>query len=146
MGMTKRALALLLLTCSPAYPADRLPSVGEWACATAGMRNFACRSPDDLRRFDQLARSGDFEAEAKWRDKKEGDGQCVRLGDGKEVMVEDRRGASFCVRPRGETECFWTYEGEILSKAGYDAFQQELQARFRAEQPNNHADIRGVCR
>jgi hypothetical protein len=144
--MRKIFLALLLLTSSAACAGDRLPSVGDWACATAGQRNFACKSPDDLRRFEQLARSGDYEAEEKWQNEKEATGQCVRLGDGKMVMVEDRRGSSFCVRPRGETECFWSYEGEILSKAGYDALQEELQARFRAEQPKAHADVRGVCK
>jgi hypothetical protein len=89
-------------------------------------------------------RSGDYEAEEKWQNEKEATRQCVRLGDGKMVMVEDRRGSSFCVRPRGETECFWSYEGEIPSKAGYDALQEELQAAFRAEQPKAHADVRGV--
>lgn len=143
--MRKILFALLLLPCSAASGGDRLPSVGEWACATAGQRNFACKSPDDLRRFDQLARSGDYEAEAKWRDEKKVTGQCVPLGDGKMVMVEGRRGSSFCVRPRGKAECFWSYEGEILSKTGYDAFQDELQARFKAEQPMSHADVRGVC-
>jgi hypothetical protein len=144
--MRKIVLALLLLTSGAAYSGDRLPSVGDWACATAGQRNFACKSPDDLCRFDQLAISGDYEAEEKWQNEKEATDQCVRLGDGKMVMVEDRRGSSFCVRPKGKTECFWSYEGEILSKAGYDAEQEELQARFRAEQPKAHADVRGVCK
>jgi hypothetical protein len=42
--------------------------------------------PDDLRRFEQLARSGDCEAEEKWQNEKEATGQCVRLGDGKMVI------------------------------------------------------------
>jgi hypothetical protein len=144
--MKRKTLPLLLLTCSAAYAGERLPSVGEWACATAGQRNFACKSQDDLLRFDQLAISGDYEAEEKWLNEKEATDQCTRLGDGKMVMVENKRASSFCVRPKGETECFWSYEGEILSKAGFDALQEELQARFRAEQPNAHADVRGVCR
>lgn len=144
--MRKRVLPLLLLTFSAAHAGDGLPSAGEWACATAGQRNFACKSQDDLQRFDQLAISGDYLAEAKWLNEKEVTGQCARLGDGKMVMVEDKRGSSFCVRPRGETECFWSYEGEILSRAGYDALQEALQARLRAEQPKAHADVRGVCK
>jgi hypothetical protein len=36
--------------------------------------------------------------------------------------------------------------GEIIGKAGYDAEQEELQARFRAEQPKAHVDVRGVCK
>jgi hypothetical protein len=144
--MRNIVFALSLLTCGAAHGGDRLPAVGTWACATAGQRNFACKSPDDLRRFDRLALSFDYEAEEKWRDEKEASGQCVRLGDGKIVMVEDRRESSFCVRPRGETECFWSYEGEILSKAGYDALQEEVQARFNADQPKAHSDVRGVCR
>jgi hypothetical protein len=78
-----------------AAQAGELPSVGEWACATAGQRNFACKSIDDLRRFDELALSMDYEAEAKWRDEKVATDQCVELGDGKMVMVEGRGGRHF---------------------------------------------------
>lgn len=82
---------------------------GSAAAATINQDTVGCVSRDDLDRSNEFVRQGDREAYVKFLTDKTMSGECALLDSGDEVSLEEASalGGTFCVRPRGETECFY---------------------------------------
>ena len=82
-----------------------LPNSGQWIVIKSGI--IGCGSAEHIGRLNELKASQDREAATKFVRE-----HCALLKVGTEAQVEEFTGGLFgypaiCVRPRGQTECFW---------------------------------------
>jgi hypothetical protein len=117
--MRKIILAVLLLASSAAYAGDEAGPVGTWKLTKPGFDFPACKSIDDLDRFVKLMSSGDADAAASFVNKGFATDQCIRIVERSEVRVEEYSilHGAFCVRPRGETSCYWVPQFVVDNQA-----------------------------
>jgi hypothetical protein len=100
----KKALLALMLTTTPALAIE---PVSPEDSAVLERRLFACVSYADYEQADDLAREKDMESLRTFIRQKYATKECVFLPKGMEVYAMQSRGRFECLRPKGDTKCFW---------------------------------------
>jgi hypothetical protein len=76
----------------------------------------ACRDIADIKRAFHAGpdkKGRDDKGDAAYFKGRLGVGECVQLVRDQKVLVDQRDGVFWCVRPAGALDCFWTYEKAI---------------------------------
>lgn len=73
----------------------------------------ACKEQADIKRALRPTSDKDRKENAIYLQGKLGSGECLQLVRDQKVLVDQRDGALWCVRPSGALDCVWTYEKAI---------------------------------
>lgn len=95
-------LSLLSLGCAPAAQA-----------AVARGAVLACRDPAVIKRAFKPIDAKTAKEDAAFFKAKLSAGECVQLVRDQKVLVDQRDGPLWCVRPSGGLDCYWTLEKAI---------------------------------
>jgi hypothetical protein len=88
-----------------------LPAAAKAAAVRAPI--LACRDQADIKRALRPASDKERKDDAAHLKSKVASGDCLQLVRDQKVLVDQRDGVLWCVRPSGGLDCFWTYEKAI---------------------------------
>ncbi|PWB83141.1 MAG: hypothetical protein C3F11_08180 [Methylocystaceae bacterium] len=102
LALVATAVSIALFLCVPAAKA-------------AAVRGpvLACRDQADIKRALRPTSDKDAKDNAAYLKGRVGAGECVQLLRDQKVLVDQRDGQLWCVRPSGALDCYWTYEKAI---------------------------------
>ncbi|OBS54225.1 hypothetical protein A8B73_01725 [Methylosinus sp. 3S-1] len=73
----------------------------------------ACRDPADIKRAFKPINEKTAKDDAAYFKSRLSAGECVQLVRDQKVLVDQRDGPLWCVRPSGALDCYWTLEKAI---------------------------------
>ncbi|MBY6243452.1 hypothetical protein [Methylosinus sp. Sm6] len=73
----------------------------------------ACRDPADIKRAFKPINDKTAKEDAAYFKARLSAGECVQLVRDQQLLVDQRDGPLWCVRPSGGLDCYWTHEKAI---------------------------------